>query len=106
RSRCVSCCPMRRLAAALPGRGHARRIGDAIRRTAVRRDSLTEEDLLQLRAAACQPGALRGGVNYYRAVFRSPEARALWPRWLRRFVYGDRPIEGLREQLEDWARIT
>ena len=91
---------------ALLGLGHARLIGDAIRRTAVRQDSLSEEDLLHLRAAACQPGALRGGINYYRAVFRSPEARALWPRWLRRFVYGDRPIEGLRERLEDWPRIT
>jgi len=91
---------------ALLGLGHARLIGDAIRRTAVRQDSLSEEDLLHLRAAACQPGALRGRINYYRAVFRSPEARALWPRWLRRFVYGDRPIEGLRERLEDWPRIT
>src|SRR5207245_4279401 len=91
---------------ALLGLGHARLIGDAIRRTAVRQDSLSEEDLLHLRAAACQPGALRGGINYYRAVFRSPEARALWPRCLRLFVYGDRPIEGLRERLEDWPRIT
>ena len=50
--------------------------------------------------------SLRAGINYYRAAFRSPEARALWPRWLRRFLYGDRPIEGLRERLEDWPRIT
>jgi len=90
----------------LLGLGHARLIADAIRRTAVRQDSLTEEDLLYLRAAACLPGALRAGINYYRAAFRSPEARALWPRWLRRFLYGDRPIEGLRERLEDWPRIT
>jgi len=91
---------------ALLGLGHARLIADAIRRTAVRQDSLTEEDLLRLRAAACQPGALRAGINYYRAAFRSPEARALWPRWLRRFLYGERSIEGLRERLEDWPRIT
>src|SRR5207247_10522990 len=67
---------------------------------------LTEQDLLYLRAAACRPGELRAGIDYYRAAFRSPEARALWPRWLRRFLYGDRPIEGLRERLEDWPRIT
>src|SRR3989454_11754213 len=91
---------------ALLGLGHARLIAGAIRRTAVRQDSLTEEDLLYLRAAASQPGALRAGINYYRAAFRSLEARALWPRWLRRFLYGERPIEGLRERLQDSPRIT
>src|SRR5262249_52391809 len=90
----------------LLGLGHASLVARAIRRTTVRQDALDEADLLYLRDAASQPDTLRSGINYYRAAFRSPEARALWPRWLRRFVYGDRPIEGLREQLEDWPRIT
>jgi len=90
----------------LLGLGHARPIAAAIRRTAVRQDSLNEADFQQLRDAASRPGALRAGINYYRAIFRSPDARAMWPQWLRRFVYGDRPIKGFRERLEDWPRIT
>ena len=43
-------------------------------------------------------GAMRAGVNYYRATFRSPDARALWPHWLRRFVHGDQPIEGVESE--------
>jgi len=90
----------------LLGLGRARLIGDAIRRSSVRQDSLTTADLDRLRDAASQPGALRGGINYYRAIFRSPEARASWPNWLRRFVYGDRPVPGVRDRLEDWPKIT
>jgi len=90
----------------LLGLGHARPIANAIRRSAVRQDSLTAEDLDHLRDAASQPGALRSGINYYRAMFRSPLARGTWPDWLRRFVHGDRPVEGLRERPEDWPKIT
>jgi pimeloyl-ACP methyl ester carboxylesterase len=86
--------------------GNAWAIGGAIRRSAVRQDSLTDDDIRQLRDAASQPGALRGPVNYYRAIFRSAESRAGWPDWLRRFVHGDRPVPGLRERLEDWPKIT
>ena len=90
----------------LLGLGHARPIANAIRRSAVRQDSLTAEDLDHLRDAASQPGALRSGINYYRAMFRSPLARGTWPDWLRRFVHGDRPVEGLRDRPEDWPKIT
>jgi epoxide hydrolase 4 len=90
----------------LLGLGHARPIADAIRRSAVRRDSLTAEDLERLRDAASQPGALRSGINYYRAMFRSPLGQAGWPAWLRRFVHGDRPLAGVRDRLEDWPKIT
>jgi pimeloyl-ACP methyl ester carboxylesterase len=89
----------------LLGLGHAHAIGEAIRRSAVRQDSLGPEDLARLRDAASEPGALRSAINYYRAIFRSPAARSSWPAWLRRFVHGDRPVEGVRERLEDWPRI-
>ena len=90
----------------LLGLGRARPIANAIRRSTVRQDSLTPEDLEFLRDAASRPGALRAAINYYRAMFRSPLAQTTWPPWLRRFVHGDRPVEGLRERLEDWPRIT
>jgi pimeloyl-ACP methyl ester carboxylesterase len=85
------------------GRGWA--IGNAIRRSAVRRDALTEDDLERLRDAASRPGALRSAINYYRAAFRSREAQAAWPAWLRRFVHGDRPQPAARTTLEDWPRV-
>ncbi len=90
----------------LLGLGRARLIGNVIRRSSVRQDSITADDLDRLRDAASRPGALRGAINYYRAMFRSPEARASWPGWLRRFVYGDRPVPGVRDRLEDWPKIT
>jgi pimeloyl-ACP methyl ester carboxylesterase len=90
----------------LLGLGRARPIADAIRRSAVRQDSLTDDDLDYLRDAASRPGALRSAVNYYRATFRSPLAQGMWPTWLRRFVHGDRPVEGVRDRLEDWPKVT
>ena len=90
----------------LLGLGRARAIAAAIRRSSVRQDSLTAEDLERFRDAASQPGALRSAINYYRAAFRSPEAQGLRPEWLRRFLYGDRPVAGVRERLEDWPKIT
>jgi len=91
---------------ALLGLGHARVVGEAIRRSTVRRDAFTEDDVRQLRDAAARPGALRSAINYYRAAFRTPETLGLWPGWLRRFVHGDRPLPGVRERLEDWPKIT
>ncbi len=90
----------------LLGLGQAALIGRAIRQSAVRQDAISDEDLRTLREAASRPGALRAGINYYRAVFRSPDAVGSWPRWLRRFVYGDRPVPGARLTLEDWPKIT
>jgi pimeloyl-ACP methyl ester carboxylesterase len=86
--------------------GHARAVGDAIRRSAVRQDFLTADDLARLRDAASEPGALRAAINYYRAMFRSPLGQAAWPRWMRRFVHGDRPLEGVRTELEDWPKTS
>jgi pimeloyl-ACP methyl ester carboxylesterase len=91
---------------ALLGLGRARLVGAAIRRSSVRQDSITPVDLDRLRDAASRPGALRSAINYYRATLRSPEARAAWPGWLRRFVYGDQPVPGVRDRLEDWPKIT
>ena len=90
----------------LLGLGRARAIAAGIRRSSVRQDSITTEDLERVREAASQPGALRSAINYYRAAFRGPEARAARPAWLHRFLHGDRPIEGVRERLEDWPKIT
>jgi epoxide hydrolase 4 len=90
----------------LLGLGHAAAVGRAIRESAVRKDAITEDDLRVLRDAASRPGALRSAVNYYRAAFRSPEARAGWPSWLRRFLEGERPAAPVRERLEDWPKIS
>ena len=49
---------------------------------------------------------MRSAVNYYRAAFRSPDAAGVWPDWLSRFVYGDRPPAAVRRTLEDWPKIT
>ena len=38
---------------------------------AIRKDAFSDEDLEELVKAASQPGALTGGINYYRAMFRS-----------------------------------
>jgi pimeloyl-ACP methyl ester carboxylesterase len=78
----------------------------AVERSAVRRDGITPEALETLRTNASKPGALRAALNYYRAMGRSPEARGAWPRWLRRFLWGDRMPEGLRETPDDWPRVT
>jgi len=85
--------------------GNARLVATAMRRTTVREDALGAEDLQVMRDAASRPGALRGAINYYRAVFRSQDAQAIWPAWLRRFVHGDRPPAGVRERPEDWPKV-
>jgi pimeloyl-ACP methyl ester carboxylesterase len=90
----------------LLGLGRARPIAAAIRRSVVRQDAITTEDFDRLRDAASQPGSLRAGINYYRAMFRTPEAQAAWPAWLRRFVHGDRELPAVRERIEDWPKIT
>jgi pimeloyl-ACP methyl ester carboxylesterase len=81
-------------------------VGRGVRRTAVRRDFLTQEALDTLRDNASRPGGLHGGLNYYRAIFRSPDAQAATPEWLRRFLHGDRPLAGVRRDVEDWPKIT
>jgi pimeloyl-ACP methyl ester carboxylesterase len=90
----------------LLGLNRAWAVGNAIRRSSVRQDAITAEDIDYLRTAASRPGALESAINYYRAVFRSPEAAASWPAGLRRFVYGDRPLPPVRARLEDWPRIS
>jgi pimeloyl-ACP methyl ester carboxylesterase len=88
------------------GLGRAWLIGRAVKRSVVRRDTLTAEAIDTLRTNASKPGALRGALNYYRALRRTPDARGAYPRWLRRFLDGDRPLEGVRQHLEDWPRVT
>jgi pimeloyl-ACP methyl ester carboxylesterase len=90
----------------LLGLGHAFPVERALRQSVVRQDAFTPEDFRVLREAASQPGALRSAVNYYRAAFRGPEASAGWPTWLRRFVYGDRPVPAARITIEDWPKIA
>ena len=78
----------------------------ALRQSVVRQDAFTPEDFRVLRDAASQPGALRSAINYYRAAFRGPDATASWPTWLRRFLYGDRPVAPARLVIEDWPKIS
>jgi pimeloyl-ACP methyl ester carboxylesterase len=88
------------------GLGRAWPIANAIRRSAIQKSAITEDDLRVLREAASRPGALRSAINYYRAAFRSDEATASLAPWLRRFLYGDRPAPPARTRLEDWPRIS
>lgn len=81
-------------------------IAEAVRRSSVRRDTMTPEVLEAIRDAASRPGALRAGLNYYRALRRRPDAPTAYPRWLRRFLWGDRPPAGVRETLADWPKVT
>jgi pimeloyl-ACP methyl ester carboxylesterase len=90
----------------LLGLGHARAVGRAVQRSAVRREAITGEDVQRLRDAAMHSGALRGALNYYRAAFRDPAAAALLPAPLRRFLFGDQPLPPARRTLADWPRIA
>ena len=86
--------------------GDAWPIGNAIRHAAIQKAAITDDDLRTLRAAASRPGALRSGLNYYRAVFRSEQAAAALPSFVRRFLYGDREFPPPRTRLEDWPKIS
>lgn len=90
----------------LLGLRHAALAARAVKRLAVRRDTIGPEDLATLRDNASKPGALRGMLGYYRALLRNPDLRGAYPRWLRRFLYGDRPVEGVRERPEDWPKVA
>jgi pimeloyl-ACP methyl ester carboxylesterase len=86
------------------GLNHAAAVGRAVRNSAVVKDAITEDDLRVLRHAASRPGALRSGINYYRAAFRQ-QARADAPAWLRRRAgWTNEPPP--RRVLADWPRIT
>lgn len=87
----------------LLGAGKAWAVGTIMRRTLVRRDALSDGDIEVLREAAARPGALTAMVNYYRAAFRGPEARSLWPPWLRRFIEG---TEHREERPRQWPPIS
>jgi len=89
----------------LLGAGGAWAVGQAVRRSALRADAIGDDDLRELRAAASQPGALRGALNYYRAAFRSRDAAGALPAVARRFIWGERPPAGVRMTLEDWPRV-
>lgn len=89
----------------LLGLGNAWAVGNLVRRSAVQRHALGDDDIRALRDAASRPGALRSAINYYRSAFRSEEAAAALPQGVRRFFYGDRPLPPPRERLEDWPKI-
>ena len=74
--------------------------------TAAVRPGITTQDLDCLRDAASRPDAMRSAINYYRAAFRSPDARGVWPHWLARFLYGDRPPPEATRTLDDWPKIA
>jgi len=91
----------------LMGLGHARAIGRAIQNSVVQHGAFTEEDLANLRDVAAKPGALRSALNYYRAIFRSPEGLAQMPAFARAFLGRRMPPASrpLRLKPEDWPRI-
>jgi pimeloyl-ACP methyl ester carboxylesterase len=83
---------------------HAAAVGRAFRDSVVVREAITDDDLRVLRDAASRPGALRSGINYYRAIFRQ-QFRAGAPDWLRRYAgWTDEPPQ--RRRLADWPRIS
>ena len=53
---------------------HYAALKSVFRRWAVRKDAFSDEDLKELVKAASQPGALSGGINYYRAMFKNLNA--------------------------------
>jgi pimeloyl-ACP methyl ester carboxylesterase len=87
----------------LLGLNHAAAVGRAFRDSVVVRNAITDEDLRVLRDAASRPGALRSGINYYRATMRQ-QFRANAPAWLRRLAgWADEPAP---RQVADWPRIA
>ncbi len=55
--------------------GNYRLLRHVLRTDPVRRDAFTPADIERYVAAAAQPGALTGAINYYRALFRqNPQA--------------------------------
>jgi pimeloyl-ACP methyl ester carboxylesterase len=49
------------------------------RRTAIRREAFSEDDLTVLAAAMAQPGAMKCMIHWYRAAFRFPAAKKARP---------------------------
>jgi len=87
----------------LLGLNHAAAVGRAFRDSVIVHDAITDEDLRVLRDAASRPGALRSGINYYRAIMRK-QFRADAPAWLRRLAgWTDEPAP---RKVADWPRIT
>lgn len=90
----------------LLGAGNAWAVGNAVRQSTVRRETLRDDDIQRLRDAASHSGALRSAINYYRAAFRAPDVQGNLPNWLRRFLHGDRPFPPPRTTLDDWPKIS
>jgi len=90
----------------LLGLNRAWAIAQGIRRSAVHADRITDDDLEHLRDAASRPGALRAAINYYRAMLRTPEARAGLPAWWQRFLYGSPVPSDTPRTRDEWPRIT
>jgi epoxide hydrolase 4 len=56
-----------------------RSVEQMFRKMAKRRETFSDQDLDEFRAALSKPGALTGAINYYRAAFRDFAAqRAVW----------------------------
>lgn len=63
------------------------RLARVIRRTAARRDAFTADDVAEFERSLSNPGAVAGGLNYYRAIVRDllrpSRRRALIGTWRR-----------------------
>jgi pimeloyl-ACP methyl ester carboxylesterase len=91
------------------------RVGKMYRETTARTDVFTDEDIEVYKEALRQPGALTGGINYYRAnVFRSlfrggveaPNETAGRIRVPTLFIYGEQDHAVLPSTVRDIARFV
>ncbi len=61
------------------GRRRARMVGEIIRKTAVRKDAFSDEDIEKYSLNMSTPGALRAGIEYYRRALRdAPKLRKFY----------------------------
>src|SRR5256885_2095580 len=87
-------------------RNGAKGLKDALRRTAKRHETFSEDDLDEYARAFSAPGAATGALNYYRAAARSPLPRGkikpptllIWA--MTDFAPATKPPHGMDEPFE------
>ncbi|MBV9711063.1 MAG: alpha/beta hydrolase [Ktedonobacteraceae bacterium] len=94
----------------LLGRNHAELIGKMIYTAAMQKTAFPPEVLAKYRDAMSKPGALRAGLNYYRAVFRPPSSRESGAETIINtptlLIWGDQDVAlgiNLTRGLEQWV---
>lgn len=91
------------------------RVEKMYKETSVRRDAFTDEDIAVYKEALRQPGALTGGINYYRAnvlkaLFRrgveTPNEAVGKIRVPTLFIYGEQDMAVLPETVRDVGKFV